>query len=362
MSSSKIFVMKPVGAKCNLNCNYCYYKSKDKGEKTLMDRRVLEEFIRQYLSFPQSEFQFIWHGGEPTLAGVDFFENVVSIQQFYGKEKKISNEIQTNATLLDEKWIDFFEKNQFHIGVSVDGPQEIHDTYRKDHSGKGSFKKVMEGISSLRRSKLEWGALVVLTDKSLGSEEKIFDFLVSNKIYNFDLLPVISLDKKTNALDDYSISLGEFCEAMVKIFTLWWKLDDPKIHVRLFNEMIQALLKETPLRCICNSPGCANYLTLDWDGTIYPCEAFAGIEDFNFGNILDAALSEILVNSRYQNFATKTKVMDLECNHCKWWRICPGRCIFDRYKFGENLAEKDFFCAFRKMFFPYLEKKIKEVK
>jgi uncharacterized protein len=360
--ADKIFVIKPVGTRCNLRCEYCYNRNKSSGGKTVINDRAIEEFVRQYLTFPQSTFQFIWHGGEPTLAGIDFFEKVISLQQFYGKGKKISNEIQTNATLLNEKWIYFFERNRFHIGVSIDGPQEIHDAYRKDHSGKGSFKKVMQGISLLKESKLQWGALVVLTDKSLGSEEQIFDFLVSNEIYNFDLLPITSLNKKTNGSDDHSISPEEFTEIIVKIFTLWWELDDPNIQIRLFNETIQVILKEAPLRCICNSPGCANYLTLDWDGTIYPCEAFMEIEDFNLGNILDSTLKEILTNSRYQNFATKTKELDLECSHCKWWQICPGRCIFDQYKFGENLAEKDFLCAFRKMFFPYLEKKIKEVK
>lgn len=357
----KIFVIKPVGARCNLNCDYCYYRSKGNGEKTVIDDRMLEEFVRQYLAFSQSTFQFTWHGGEPTLAGVDFFENIISLQQFYGKEKKISNEIQTNATLVNEKWIDFFERNQFHVGVSIDGPQEIHDKYRRDRLGKGSFEKVTRAISLLRRSKLQWGALVVLTKASLGSEERIFEFLVRNKINNFDLLPVIFLDKKTDISDDYSISPEEFREAIVKMFNLWWKLDKPDIHIRLFQEMIRALLKETPLRCICNSPGCANYLTLDCDGTIYPCEAFTGIEDFNFGNILDSTLKEILANGRYQSFVAKTKEVDLECRDCKWGQICPGRCIFDRYKYGNDVMEKDFLCSFRRIFFPYLERKIKEV-
>lgn len=357
----KIFVIKPVGARCNLNCDYCYYRSKGNGEKTVINDRILEEFIKQYLAFPQFTFQFIWHGGEPTLAGVDFFENVISLQQFYGRGKKISNEIQTNATLINEKWIDFFEKNQFHVGVSIDGPQEIHNKYRKDHLGKGSFEKVMRGIFLLRESNLQWGALVVLTEASLGSEERIFEFLVRNRIYNFDLLPIVSPHKKQIPPDDYSISPGEFYKTIVKIFNLWWKLDEPNIHIRLFQEMIQALLKRRPLRCICKSPGCANYLTLDWDGTIYPCEAFVGIEDFNFGNISNSTLKEILASNRYQNFATKTKGEDLECRYCEWWRICPGRCIFDQYKFGGNLIEKDFLCGVRRMFFPYLEKKIKEV-
>jgi len=360
--AGKIFVIKPVGTRCNLSCKYCYNKSKGNGREVLMNDRVLEEFIRQYLALPQSTFQFIWHGGEPTLAGMDFFKNVISLQQFYGREKKISNDIQTNATLLDEKWVDFFERNQFNVGVSIDGHQKVHDAYRKDHSGKGSFKKVMQGISLIRESKLMWGALVVLTNQSLGSEEKIFNFLITNEIHNFDLLPIVSLEKETYTLDDSSISLEQFYEMIIKIFTHWWKLDDPNIHIRLFNETIQALLKEEPLRCICNSPGCANYFTLDWDGTIYPCEPFVGIEDFNFGNILSSTLSEILINTRYQNFVIKTKEVDSECSHCKWWQICPGRCVFDRYRFGENIAEKDFLCAFRRLFFPYLEKRIKEVR
>lgn len=359
--ADKVFVIKPVGARCNLNCDYCYYRSKGNGEKTVINDSILEEFMRQYLAFPQSTFQFIWHGGEPTLVSIDFFENVISLQQFYGKGEKISNEIQTNATLIDERWVDFFEKNQFHVGVSIDGPREIHDKYRKDRLGKGSFEKVMRSISLLRRSELQWGALVVLTKTSLGSEERIFEFLVRNGIYNFDLLPIISLDKKMNISEDYFISPEEFYEAIVKIFNLWWELDEPNIHIRLFQEMIQALLAERPLRCICKSPGCVNYLTLDWDGTIYPCEAFVGIEDFNFGNILNSTLNEILTNKRYQNFATKTKEEDLECRYCEWWQICPGRCIFDQYKFGGNVIEKDFLCGFRKVFFPYLEKKIKEV-
>lgn len=360
--ADKIFVIKPVGAKCNLSCDYCYYRSKDKMEKTVMKDSIIEEFMKQYLVFPQSVFQFIWHGGEPTLAGIDFFKNVISIQTFYGEEKKISNEIQTNAALLDEKWIDFFERNQFHVGVSIDGPQEIHDKYRKDHLGQGSFEKVMRSIALLRKSKLQWGALVVLTKASLESEKQIFDFLVKNEIYNLDLLPVIFMGKEKSVPDEYSISLEEFNRVIVKIFNLWWEMDEPNIRIRLFREMIQALLKEKPLCCICNSPGCANYFTIDWDGTIYPCEAFMGIEDFKFGNILDSTLEEILANSRYQNFVARTKEIDSECCHCQWWQICPGRCIFDRYKFGDSLAGKDFLCSFRRMFFPYLKEKIKEVR
>lgn len=359
--SDKIFVIKPVGAKCNLSCDYCYYKSKDQREKTVMNDKTLEKFVRQYLALPQSTFQFIWHGGEPTLAGIDFFENVISLQVFHGKEKKISNEIQTNATLLNGKWIDFFEKNQFNVGVSIDGHQEVHDKYRKDHLGKGSFEKVIGSIALLRKSKLQWGALVVLTKASLELEKQIFDFLVKNEIYNVDLLPVVFMGKKKSSPDEYSVSLEEFNRAIVKIFNLWWEMDEPNIRIRLFREMIHALLKEKPLRCICNSPGCANYFTIDHDGTIYPCEAFMGIENFKFGNILNSNLEEILAASRHRNFVARTKKIDSECCCCQWWQICPGRCVFDRYKFGDNLAEKDFLCSFRKMFFPYLKKKIEEV-
>ena len=346
------FIIKPVGAACNLACDYCYFR-KQSSSSTRISEEILEKVTSEYLALPQKRFDFIWHGGEPLLAGLDFFKNAIRLQKSYRREgQKIFNGIQTNATLLDESWVSFFKKNQFHVGVSLDGPKDTHNAHRHYPSGKGSFDNVMRGISLLKESGVSFAILVVWTKESLGHEEEIFEFFVKNGIYKFDLLPCISTDGKGPRS---SLTPNEFAKSMIKTFDLWWRLDNPEVRIRLFESVIRGVLGGK--QNVCKFTGaCASYCTLDYNGDIYPCDKFVGISNFVFGNITKSGLANILNGERRRHFATQVQNLSDDCVKCKWKNVCNGGCTYHRYIPRRNLADKSYFCDFRKGFFSYVQK------
>lgn len=355
------FIIKPVGDACNLACDYCYYRSEASEDVVVMDKAVLSKFILDYQTLPQSRAVFIWHGGEPLLAGIKFFEEVVRLQKMHQTDdQKIVNRIQTNAALVDESWAKFFKDNQFHVGVSLDGPLAIHDSHRRYPSGGGSFADVIRTVRLLESIGSTFGTLVVLTQDSLGHEEGIFQFLVESGICHFDLRPCALVNRTSGEAADCSITPKEFADSTAKIFDLWWELDDPQIHIRLFENVLQGFLGGEP--GLCEFAGtCTAYFTLDIDGSVYPCDKFAGLSAFKFGNILELPLTEILDGEGYRNFTTQVEASRLECTECEWFSVCGGGCAYYRFMQRGNLTDHNYFCGFRRRFLQHVKERINQL-
>jgi uncharacterized protein len=347
------FIIKPVGAACNLACDYCYFRVHCKSRATRIGDEILGRFISEYLALPQKRFDFVWHGGEPLLAGLDFFKKVIRLQKPHRRKgQKIFNGLQTNATLLNEDWVSFFKENRFHIGVSLDGPRDIHNIHRNYPSGKGSFNDVMKGISLLKGGEVSFAVLVVWAKDSLGHEKEIFEFLVETGIHKFDLLPCVLADGKE---PKSSLTPAEFARSMIKMFDLWWQLDNPEVRVRLFESAIRGVLGGK--QSVCKFTGaCASYCTLDYNGEIYPCDNFVGMPDFVFDNIKKSNLHTVLNGEKRQRFAVQTQNLPADCVKCEWKNICNDGCVYHRYLRRGNLADKSYFCNFRKEFFDHVRK------
>lgn len=356
------FIIKPVGAACNLVCDYCYFgvgcRECGRSGNTRISRVVLERFISEYLILSQDRFDFIWHGGESLLAGIDFFKDAVRLQKVYSRNgQNIFNGIQTNATLLNEDWASFFKENHFHVGVSLDGPEYIHNAHRRYPSGEGSFADTMRGIALLREYGVNFATLTVLSKESLGHEGEIFDFFLRNGIYKIDLLPCVAPETMESGKSVGAVAPGEFAGSVAKMFDLWWQLDNPEVRVRLFENVLLGFLGSKPH--ICKFAGtCARQCTLDYNGDVYPCDKFVGMKDFMFGNIAESNLADILDSDARQRFITQVRTFPSDCVNCRWKAICNAGCVYHRYIRRGILADKTYFCSFRRLFFQHVQMRV----
>ncbi|MHC4085109.1 MAG: radical SAM protein [Planctomycetota bacterium] len=203
-------LIKPSGSDCNIDCRYCFYKDRapefGKGRQRMSDE-VLEKLVKDYMQLHFPVVGFAWQGGEPTLMGLDFFRRAVALQKKYGSPgQQISNTLQTNGVLLDEKWCKFFHENKFLLGISIDGPKEFHDYYRVDHSGTGTFDRVMRGIQTCQNHEVEFSSLVLLNNKSVQHPDRLFDFLIENDLTYLQFIPCVELNPATGKLADFSIT------------------------------------------------------------------------------------------------------------------------------------------------------------
>ena len=235
-------LIKPSGSDCNIDCKYCFYKARapefGQGRQRMSDE-VLEKLVKDYmrLGFPVSGFA--WQGGEPTLMGVDFFRRAVGLQKKYGKPgQQVSNTLQTNGVLLDDKWCRFFYDNKFLLGISIDGPRGFHDYYRLDHFGAGTFDEVMRGIQTCKKYNVEFSALILLNNKSVGHPDQLFDFLVENDMTYLQFIPCVETDPATGEIADFSITPQQYGEFLCRIFDRWYDYGTEKLNIRDFDSIV----------------------------------------------------------------------------------------------------------------------------
>ena len=360
---ANISLIMKVTSKCTLACSYCQYLSHLAGENSnlVMSREILHKSISQLLSLPSRKVTFIWHGGESLLAGKDFYEDAICLQQQCQKgTQKVVNNIQTNATLLNQEWIDFLQKNNFNISISLDGPSEIHNIHRLYPSRKGSFTHVMQAVEFLMVKKAKFGLLVVLTKDSVNKAMEIYDFFISHDFKRFDFLPCIEINKETGEMIGSSITASEFADFMIQVFDLWIKDDNPNIHIRYFDNILTGLLGGEPN--LCKFAGtCGNFITIDCNGDIYPCDNFIGYRKLKFGNILNDDLQTIIENDKYKDFVKRINTIKPECSKCEWYQICRDGCPYYRYMFRQNFSDENYFCEARKSIFKHIERRVKGI-
>src|SRR4030042_2544914 len=217
-------LIKPSGSDCNINCAYCFYKGRDASVGTgrqRMSAEVLEKLVGDYmrLGFPVSGFA--WQGGEPTLMGVGLFRRAVELQKKDGSPgQQVSNTLQTNGVLLDDEWCRFFRENKFLLGISIDGPKEFHDRYRIDHSGKGTFDRVIRGIETCRKHEVQFSALVLLNNNNVEQPDALFEFCIGNDLTYLQFIPCVETDSVTGRVADFSITPKQYGDFLCKLFDL----------------------------------------------------------------------------------------------------------------------------------------------
>ena len=346
-------LIKPASAVCNLDCAYCFYLDRDADPyKDLPARRMgtgtLERLVDSYLfySFPNSTFAF--QGGEPTLAGLDFFEQLIRFQQQYGRNgQHVSNSMQTNAMLIDDDWARLFKEFNWLLGVSLDGPQEVHDLYRFNKAGHGTFAQVMRGIYALQRHQVEFNILCVLSQANIDRPKELYKFYKSRGFDNLQFIPLAEFDEAGAPLP-YTITPEQYGRFLVELFNEWWP-DRRKMRIRFFDNLAEALAGQKPGTCTMHET-CDSYVVVEYNGDVYPCDFFVE-KSWKLGNVGLDSWPEIARRTRRRSFASKKTLAHPECQVCEYQSICHGGCPKFRHGPKHEFGDLDYFCASYKAIF-----------
>ena len=378
---------KSNGPLCNLDCKYCYYLEKKnlyKQEKRFkMTPEVLEEFIKQFI---ESQYipvvTFVWQGGEPCLSGLDFYKKVVQLQQKYAGGKQIANSFQTNGLLLDHDWCRFFKENNFLVGISVDGPKEIHDYYRLKSNGRPSWEEVMRGLYLLQKHNVEFNTLTVVNNhnsyyplevyhflKDIGSQfQQYLPIVERNAIDKGDYpLLLVSPDYSSNArLTDWSVESEKYGEFLIAIFDEWVKTDVGHYYIQMFDATLASWIGESPGICVYQET-CGNAIVMEHNGDIYSCDHYVYPENI-LGNIMETSLVELVNLQKHISFGKK-KVSSLPgyCINCEYRFACNGECPKHRFiSTPDGESGLNYLCKGLKLFFehvqPYMQFMANELK
>lgn len=317
-------MVKPAGSTCNLGCTYCYYLKKAElygGREPVMDEALLELYIRQYIDANDAdEVSFCWHGGEPLLLGMEFFEKAVALQRKYAGGKRILNSLQTNGMKVNERWCAFFRENNFLIGLSLDGPKFIHDAYRRTRTGGDTFDKVMYAAGLFRRYGVEFNTLSVVNRMCEGHGREIYRFFrdeVGSRYMQF--LPA------ANERLPWAVSGEVYGQFLIDVFDEWVKRDVGSFYVQIFDATLAQWCGITPGVCSVNEV-CSDSLTVEHNGDVYPCDHFVSPETC-LGNIREKTLREIYDSPERLRFAlSKRNDLPDGCFRCKFYTVCHGGC------------------------------------
>lgn len=350
-STSAFNIMaKPIGSICNMNCTYCYYLEKKNLYESVrnfkMSDEVLESFIHQYIQSQKvPKVTFVWQGGEPSLLGIDFYKKVVRLQEKYKGNKTIENSFQTNGTLLNDEWCRFFADNKFLVGVSIDGPQWLHDKYRRYKNGKGSFRDVMRAIELLKKHRAEFNTLTVVNDYNGKYPRDVYRFLKSIESKFIQFIPIVeqSADPKEDTpvelispdfqgkaeVTEWSVNPLQYGKFLATIFDEWVKRDVGKYFVNIFDATLANWVNQNPGLCTFDET-CGEAAVLEFNGDLYSCDHWVYHENY-LGNIMKTPLIDLMKSEKQINFGLR-KEYDLpeQCNKCKFKKICRGGCPKNR--------------------------------
>lgn len=323
-----------------------------------MKEDVLEKLVRKAMACAGSDpCIFCWQGGEPLLAGMKFFKNVIEFQKKYGKIGQIvSNSIQTNATLLNNEWIRIFREYHFFIGASLDGPQEVHNCYRQYSSGKGSFKMTMEGINLLKKGGSEFNILSTIGKETAENPEAIYNFFISQDLYYLQFIPAV--DRKDEQIADFSITSDQYGNFLCKLFDVWWNNGNPFVSIRLFDDILEILSQEESSCCMFKVQ-CGEYVVVEFNGDVYPCDFFVNPE-WKLGNILEMSLEE-LFDKAHSVFGKLKETISQDCQNCRWNYICHNGCLWFRWVNSGSVKGRDYLCRSYKRFFEYTIDRFQEL-
>lgn len=352
---------KTVSEACNLACDYCYYSrcAGIPGRFKRIEEDMLEKFIKEYIDLKRGTVPFVWQGGEPLLAGLDFFKKIIELQTKHAPENKvISNAVQTNGTLVTKSWAQFFKQHNFLVGVSIDGPKDIQDKRRVRHNGRGSFDAVMRGIQHLKDNKVEFNILTVIHEDNVHKAKELMDFYRENDFQYLQFIPCMDFrSQDVDKAPEYHITPKEYGEFLCEIFDIWYNDGHPDTSIRFFDNMLAVYLHQTPELCQ-HRKYCPTTLVLEQNGDAYPCDFFIH-EDYKIGNVGENSLEEILQHPVMQKFLTQKPVLPLECKACPFLELCNGGCPRNRSR--QNPKETEYFCEAYKMIYQYADRGMQEI-
>ena len=369
-------MLKPGGSACNLNCTYCYYLEKEylypSVKSQLMSDQLLEKFIEQYLdSQTQPQVMFTWHGGETLLRPISFYKKALELQKKYARGRTIDNSIQTNGTLLTDAWCEFFKENNFLVGISIDGPQEFHDEYRRNKGGLPTFVKVMKGINLLKKHGVEYNAMAVVNDYNADYPVEFFNFFKQIDCRYIQFAPIVErLGNRTDGLKlsapheeavltDFSVSPVQWGKFLCGLFDEWIKEDVGKFYIQMFDSTLANWVGEQPGICTL-ARHCGHAGVMEFNGDVYSCDHFV-FPEFKLGNLNTDTLTSMMYSEKQLKFGTdKHDKLPRQCKECEFLFACNGECPKNRFAYTKDGEPGlNYLCAGWKMFYghvaPYMD-------
>jgi len=359
-------LVKPAGPDCNMNCAYCFYLKKSELYPDTVSHRmpveVLEETTRQFLEEARGPVNIAWQGGEPTLLGLSFFQQAVDFQRKYSDGKSVSNGFQTNGLLIDKEWAAFFRKYQFLIGLSLDGPEHIHNKYRFIRGGQGSWSQVVDRVKLLLDSGVAVNALTVVNDYSVHFPEEIYEFHKTLGLNYMQFIPCLEPDPANpGKRASFCPSPEAYGQFLIKLFDLWmgdFRDGRETTSVRFFDSLFFAYVGFEPPDCTL-LPECGVYVVVEHNGDVYPCDFFVDYR-LKLGNIRESRLIDLLNSDAQKVFGRRKSALPESCLTCPWLQLCRGGCPKDR-RFNPENPGLNYFCDSFRMFFDHADSRLKKL-
>lgn len=388
---------KPAGALCQLRCAYCYYLEKQglyKDHKpVMMSDAMLEEYTKQYIEMQTTGHAlFIWHGGEPTLRPLDFYRRALELQRKYAGGRHIENALQTNGLRLTPEWCRFLRDNKWLVGISIDGPQAMHDAYRRDAQGRGTWSRVMEAIRMMQHYGVEWNAMAVVNNLNVKQPEAFYRFFKKIGCRYIQFTPIVerktspgigtafsntdtdnispdadnvsphsrllSPDEAGGKMTQMSVTATEWGEFCSRVFDEWIKKDVGQTFVQLFDATLANWVGVTPGLCTM-AKECGHAGVMEANGDLYSCDHFV-FPAYRLGNIREHTLIEMMYGEKQSQFSTrKNRGLSQRCKDCRWLRMCHGECPKNRI-LQDPLDGKplNYLCHGYQMFFNHVAPKM----
>lgn len=351
-------LIKPASGLCNLKCRYCFYRDlMDKRETAsygIMTEETLENVVKKGIAFAEHECTIAFQGGEPTLAGLDFFKRVVELQKKHNPRGiPIHNALQTNGVGLDGAWADFLRENRFLVGLSLDGVKDTHDLYRMDGAGDGTFARVMDTVRLFERRGVEYNILTVVNRQTAKRAEKIYNFYKKNKLQYLQFIPCLDPIEEEMGQAGFSLTPREYGAFLCTLFDLWCRDVErgEAPSVRQFENYIEMLLGGPPEACGMNGV-CGMQHVVEADGSVYPCDFYV-LDRYRLGNLNEVDLEEINRRRAELRFIEESTVVDEKCKTCRFFALCRGGCRRNRPVSADGALGRNFLCEGFEMFFTH---------
>jgi uncharacterized protein len=359
-------LIKPASGNCNLHCKYCFYKNvaENRKEKSygFMTYETLEKLVKKAFEYADNMIGFAFQGGEPTLIGLDFYRNLISLQEKYNVKKiKLSNSIQTNGMLIDDEWSEFLAKNNFLVGLSLDGHKEIQDQNRVDINGEGSYKRIVKTIDSFNKYKVEYNILSVVTKSVARHIGKIYKFYSKNNFDYLQFIPCLDELNEEAGNNPYSLTPELYSEFLKNLFDLWYVdfKSGKRKSIRMFDNILQILLGMQPESCDM-SGYCSANLVVEADGSCYPCDFYV-LDKWKMGSIEESSIKDLLQGKKAEEFVNSAAGIPNYCRSCEFISLCRGGCRRHYEPINEKALGKNYFCLAYKEFYKYTIVRFQEI-
>ena len=359
---------KPAGPRCNMDCSYCYYIGRTglypAGEKFNMSYEVLEEYIRQHIDATgEDRVMFSWHGGEPMLRGIEFFQKAVELQKIYTRlGLQIINGIQTNGTLIDDEWCTFFAGNGFYVGISLDGPEELHNTCRFTRTGRPAFSLTLNGYRLLRDHGVNCEILCVVSSMNVIYPMEVYRFFKELKAEYISFLPLVVPDRSAGTgVTEESVPPHAFGKFLCAIFDEWKENDIGKVKIQIFEEAARTAFGQDHTLCIFKQT-CGVVPVVEHNGDFYCCDHFVDREHHH-GNIMADNLTDLIESPAQRAFGqAKLDSLPRYCLECDVREMCNGECPKNRFAETPG-GEKglNYLCGGYRLFFRHCRPFVREL-